>query len=1007
MIIKKIEVYGFGKWSNETFHFQEGSLQLVFGENEAGKSTLMAFIQAIFYGFPKKNERAKSYEPLHQNQYGGAITIWTKSKGVVRIERVKRNRVRGDVTVQFSDGSESGEEALQSIMGGLNEAAFQGIFSFNLKGLQGLENMKAEEINEFLYDTAITGGPSLLSSEKEAETQMQDLFKARGKKTPVNQQLRVLQEQDKRVQEWQRKLADYRNLVANNQQLEESLLELEKQKQGYEQQVLKWERVKKLLPLQQRYRNLQAKLDEEPALSFPEKGEDRLDRTLEKKKEWEGFLEEENERMHLLENKVSTLRKVVSNDWESSQLIFQKLNKQSGVYTEQQRTKTSIIEKLRQLKKERNFLEDEWGWGIEKTPFLLERKTTRAVKDELASIDTRVKKSEHEWTSLKTEEKHLEQEYRRLSGELTDTEKKLLSNDKRERYYECLSRVQEYESVKPQLAFMENRQELLQAEDKRSSSIQQLFDTSLVRIGIGSILLLLGGWIGFTNDWVIGTVIGVIGITFVLASLGRKQTEINNNNSTTPSEKHHIQLELEKWASFQDEIDQWPVEEWKHLLKVDEQFRQKVEQIQLALQQWERRKAENATELQRTCDQLFTEKRELNKWAINYGFDEGFTGEQYQEMMQDSVKWKELYSKELSLNEQLAEIESMNKEFRGEVKKLASSIGVHYTGDDLHALYQIENWLIDQKESQSALNQHIDHLEEANVKKKAAISRISKQDEEIGRLFKEAQVTGEEEFRARGEQVRVNRKKYAEKESLMLQMKAISPSERLEDEMALCEMWGEKIEEKQQEVQQHRHLLNQKHRTAVEQVTEMKQDLKVLEDGQTYQDCLQSFEMEKKQLQTMGKQWAVYAVAKEIIQKTKQVYEKERQPAVIQRAEFLFQKLTNGAYVRLFAPLGEMKFIVERQDGERFEPVDLSQGTCELLYLSIRFSLATLYQREEAFPLIIDEAFVNFDASRRKRVMNVLKELAEDHQVIYFTCHEYVVKEEGLPLLSLDQTIRT
>ena len=45
MYIKSIKIYGFGKHVNREFKFKKG-LNVLYGDNEAGKSTLFAFIRA-------------------------------------------------------------------------------------------------------------------------------------------------------------------------------------------------------------------------------------------------------------------------------------------------------------------------------------------------------------------------------------------------------------------------------------------------------------------------------------------------------------------------------------------------------------------------------------------------------------------------------------------------------------------------------------------------------------------------------------------------------------------------------------------------------------------------------------------------------------------------------------------------------------------------------------------------------------------------------------------------
>ncbi|MDF2879951.1 MAG: hypothetical protein K0R54_508 [Clostridiaceae bacterium] len=77
MKITKLHIIGFGKLKNLDVDLSKG-LNVVYGKNEQGKSTLMAFIKAMFYGFPSSgksilgNER-KKFSPWDGTQMGGAI----------------------------------------------------------------------------------------------------------------------------------------------------------------------------------------------------------------------------------------------------------------------------------------------------------------------------------------------------------------------------------------------------------------------------------------------------------------------------------------------------------------------------------------------------------------------------------------------------------------------------------------------------------------------------------------------------------------------------------------------------------------------------------------------------------------------------------------------------------------------------------------------------------------------------------------------------------------------
>lgn len=80
MIIRKIRINGFGKLENKSYDFDDG-INLIYGVNEAGKSTLHKFIEGLFFGFFKpytKNkiytDDYKKYIPWKTSAYSGAIT---------------------------------------------------------------------------------------------------------------------------------------------------------------------------------------------------------------------------------------------------------------------------------------------------------------------------------------------------------------------------------------------------------------------------------------------------------------------------------------------------------------------------------------------------------------------------------------------------------------------------------------------------------------------------------------------------------------------------------------------------------------------------------------------------------------------------------------------------------------------------------------------------------------------------------------------------------------------
>lgn len=163
MKLKKVHIYGFGKWEDTKWELDGAGIQVFLGRNESGKSTFMAFIQAVLFGFPKKGEN--QYIPRHSNAYGGELIFETNGE-TVTVKRVKGRRAKGEVSVHLDDGRNGGEELLERILENLDLTTFRGIFHFDLDGLNGLGSLNPEDLNEFLYDAGFSGGVPLPSWKK-------------------------------------------------------------------------------------------------------------------------------------------------------------------------------------------------------------------------------------------------------------------------------------------------------------------------------------------------------------------------------------------------------------------------------------------------------------------------------------------------------------------------------------------------------------------------------------------------------------------------------------------------------------------------------------------------------------------------------------------------------------------------------------------------------------------------------------------------------------------------
>ncbi len=163
-------------------------------------------------------------------------------------------------------------------------------------------------------------------------------------------------------------------------------------------------------------------------------------------------------------------------------------------------------------------------------------------------------------------------------------------------------------------------------------------------------------------------------------------------------------------------------------------------------------------------------------------------------------------------------------------------------------------------------------------------------------------------------------------------------------------------------------------------------------------DQLAKLRQKEKNLQESlhngAKDWARYALARQLILQAKHNFELERQPQVIRMASEIFQKITAGRWKSISASLEESSLYVLPPHGEPVSPVILSRGTQEQLYLSLRLAYIRNHaEHAAALPIIMDDVLVNFDPQRAERTAHALLHLCEEphaHQVLFFTCHPHI-----------------
>ena len=124
-----------------------------------------------------------------------------------------------------------------------------------------------------------------------------------------------------------------------------------------------------------------------------------------------------------------------------------------------------------------------------------------------------------------------------------------------------------------------------------------------------------------------------------------------------------------------------------------------------------------------------------------------------------------------------------------------------------------------------------------------------------------------------------------------------------------------------------------------------------------------------------------------LVDRVEQIYRRDHQPAVVQRAARWFQQITNNQF--LLAAEGSSFEAIESSTQERKSIAQLSRGTRMQLLLAVRLAFALEQEPEGVrMPLFLDEVLTNSDPERFDHVVQLLSQLAQEgRQIFYFTCN--------------------
>ena len=235
MKILRLDLRAFGPFSGVSLDLAAGSegFHLVYGRNEAGKSSALRALRNLLYGIPGNSSDNFLYD--YRNLRIGAVLARRDGQ---QLEIVRRKGNKG--TLLPPDEKEPLEESvLRGFLGGCDQTQFETMFGIDHAGLiaGGQDIIRGQgDIGHVLF--AVGAGISdLRTIRNNLEKQAEDLFKPGGQKPAVNQTLAELNKAKKLIRdsqlpssEWQKHKAALDDATGQLTAIEEKLGELSRQK---------------------------------------------------------------------------------------------------------------------------------------------------------------------------------------------------------------------------------------------------------------------------------------------------------------------------------------------------------------------------------------------------------------------------------------------------------------------------------------------------------------------------------------------------------------------------------------------------------------------------------------------------------------------------------------------------------------------------------------------------------------------------------------------------------
>ncbi len=306
MKLLELYLYAFGPFTDLRIDLSGGKegLHIIYGPNEAGKSSALRAIRALFYGIPVQSSDNFLHE--HKNLRVGSRIIHSDGSELTFTRRKGRKN-----TLIDPSGASIPDTALQKYIGNMGEDIFSSMFGINhMELVRGGEDILkgGGNVGESLFAAGM-GGAHLHEILQSLENDASALFRARGSTQVINKAINDYKEVKKESsrsslsgREWAEHDSNLKNAENQKEKLGEELGRLTNEK-------TRLERLQKAVPKIGAFKESRAELSAmEEVRILPTDFSEKRRKAYERLTRAKESLNRETERLNQIDGKIASLK---------------------------------------------------------------------------------------------------------------------------------------------------------------------------------------------------------------------------------------------------------------------------------------------------------------------------------------------------------------------------------------------------------------------------------------------------------------------------------------------------------------------------------------------------------------------------------------------------------------------------------------------------------------------------------------------------------------------------